>query len=374
MIVFQVRYREDLMGNLFEPITIGNLVLKNRFMRSATWDATADETGAVTDMSVELYQRLGEGGIGLIVSGFAFVSSHGQAIDAQYGIYADEMIPGLRRMAKAAQRDGSKIAVQIVHAGITSRFMSKRDIQSLAMSYIPDNQQPHREMTEEDIEGIIGDFAAAAVRAREAGFDAIQLHGAHGYLLSQAESRLLNRRTDKWGGSPENRRRFHLKVIRQIRKAIGDDFPLTIKFGVMEDQKGGLMLEEGIETARQMIAAGIEAIEVSAGYGQAMLVAREGDPEQTPFRERAARLKNEVSVPVMLVNGIRTFETAKDIIESGDADMVSMCRPFIREPGLMVRWQHGEQAPATCISCNLCRNNAFRGKPMECYQDRRLTE
>ncbi len=362
------------MEKLFEPITIGNLELKNRFMRSATWDATADETGAVTDMSVELYRRLGEGDIGLIVSGFAFVSSHGQATRAQYGIYADEMIPGLRRMARAAQQDDTKVAAQIVHAGIKSRFMSKRGIQPLAMSCIPDNRQPHQEMTAEDIEGIIDDFAAAAVRAREAGFDAIQFHGAHGYLLSQAESPLLNRRMDRWGGSPENRRRFHLEVIRRVRKAIGDDFPLIFKFGVMDDQGGGLTLEEGIETARQMIAAGIAAIEVSAGDGQAMLVTREGDPEQTPFRERAARLKNEVSVPVMLVNGIRTFETAKDIIESGDADIVSMCRPFIREPGLVVRWQRGEQARAACISCGLCLKNAVRGEPVECYQDRRLTE
>ncbi|MFC1942312.1 hypothetical protein ACFLWU_03740 [Chloroflexota bacterium] len=123
------------MEKMFEPITIGNLELKNRFMRSATWDATADETGAVTDISVELYRRLGEGDIGLIVSGFAFVSSHGQALRAQYGIYADEMIPGLRRMAKAAQQNGSKVAAQIVHSGNKSLFFSKQGIQQLAMSY-----------------------------------------------------------------------------------------------------------------------------------------------------------------------------------------------------------------------------------------------
>jgi 2,4-dienoyl-CoA reductase-like NADH-dependent reductase (Old Yellow Enzyme family) len=363
-----------MMEKMFEPITIGNLELKNRFMRSATWDATADEIGAVTDMSVELYRRLGEGDIGLIVSGFAFVSVHGQARPGQYGIYSDDMIPGLRRMVKAAQQNGSKVAVQIVHAGNKSPFMSERGIQSLAMSYSLNNQQPYREMTEEDIEGIIDDFATAAVRAREAGFDAIQIHSAHGFLLSQAESPLLNLRTDRWGGSPENRRRFHLKVIQRVRKAIGNDFPLIIKYGVMDDQVGGLKLEEGIETARQMIAAGIEAIEVSAGVGQVYLVTREGDPEQTPFRERGARLKNEVSVPVMLVNGIRTFETAKDIIDSGDADMVSMCRPFMREPGLLVRWQRGEKAPATCISCGLCLPKPGHCQPIECYQERRLIE
>ncbi|MEE8319008.1 MAG: NADH:flavin oxidoreductase [Dehalococcoidales bacterium] len=356
------------MSKLYEPFTIGSLKLKNRFVRSATWDGTADETGAVTEASVELYRNLGEGGIGLIISGYAFVSSHGQANPGQYGIHSNEMIPGLKRMVGAARQDGTKIALQIVHSGIKSRFFKALGIPSLAMSLIPEGEQPHREMTEEDIEGIIDDFAAAAVLGREAGFDAIQIHGAHGYLLSQTESSRLNQRTDRWGGSPQNRRRFHLEVIRRIRKAIGNDFPLTSKFGLMDDKGGGLTLEEGIETARQMAAAGVESIEVSAGDGDAIPVARADDPERTPFRERTARLKSEVSVPVMLVSGIRTLATAQDIIESGDADMVSMCRPFIREPGLVARWHGDEQTPATCISCSLCLSHALRGEPLKCYQ------
>ncbi|MFC1894216.1 NADH:flavin oxidoreductase [Chloroflexota bacterium] len=362
------------MANLFEPITINGLELKNRFMRSATWDATADETGMVTDRSIELYRRLGEGGIGLIVTGFAFVSRNGQAVAAQYGIFADEMIPGLRRIVEAAKHDGTKVAIQIVHAGINSVYLSRQGIRSLAMSYTPEINRPHREMTEKDIEVIIDDFAAAAARAQEAGFDAIQLHGAHGYLMSQAESPLFNRRTDQWGGNPENRRRFHLEVIRQMRKAIGDDVPLMIKFGIMDDREGGLTLDEGIETARQMTAAGLDAIEVSAGIGQPLLLAREGDPEQTPFRKRTARLKSEVSVPVMLVSGIRTLETAKDIIESGDADMVSMCRPLIREPGLVARWHRGDQVAAKCISCSRCMRIAGRGEPLECNEEIRIRE
>lgn len=359
---------------LFEPITISGLELKNRLMRSATWDGTADETGLVTDTSVELYQRLGEGGIGLIVSGFAFVSPHGQAVFAQYGIHTDEMIPGLRRMVKAARQGDTKVAVQVVHAGINSGYLSRQGIPPLAVSSNPESSRSHREMTEEDIEIIIDDFAAAAVRAREAGFDAIQLHGAHGYLMSQFQSPLLNQRTDQWGGNPENRRHFHLDVIHRIRKAIGNDFPLMIKFGVMDDREGGLTLDEGIETARQMTAAGIDGIEVSAGVGQPIPVADKGSPEQAPFRERAANLKREVSVPVMLVSGIRTLEMAKDIIDSGDADMVSMSRPFIREPGLVGRWQRGEDDSALCISCGGCHGILGRGEPLECNQERRLRE
>ncbi len=188
------------MPDVFEPLKIGRLEVKNRFMRSATWDASADETGRVTDTSVALYRNLGEGGIGLIVSGYAFVSPHGQAVAGQYGIYCDEMIPGLRRMVEASQSGGGKVAAQIVHAGINSGYLAAQGMDNLAMTCLPDVKRPHREMTDEDIEGIIDDFAAASVRAREAGFDAIPLHGAHGYLMCQVASPIYNRRMDRWGG------------------------------------------------------------------------------------------------------------------------------------------------------------------------------
>lgn len=142
----------------------------------------------------------------------------------------------------------------------------------------------------------------------------------------------------------------------------------------MDDREGGLTLDEGIETARQMAATGIDAIEISAGVGQSIRAAREGDPELTPFRERASRVKHEISIPVMLVSGIRTLKTAKDIVESGDADMISMSRPFIREPELVARWQRGEQVPAKCISCNRCMNIVGRGEPLECSEERSLKE
>ena len=361
-------------NSLFEPCMIGGLELKNRFVRSATWDATADVSGAVTPNSVALYEELGKGNIGLIVSGYAFVSAHGQANPGQYGIHNDDMIAGMRRMAKAAHRDGTKIALQIVHAGINSGYLVQKGATLLAFSKMADMNRPHREMTEEDIEGIIADFAKAAVRGREAGFDAVQLHGAHGYLMSQIQSPLFNQRTDRWGGNAENRRRFHLEVVRRIRQAIGDDFPLFIKFGVMDDRTGGLTLDEGIETSRQMVSAGLDAIEVSAGVGQPVQTAKEGDPERTPFRERAAAVKKAVEVPVIVVAGIRTLETAEDIVTSGDADMVSMCRPFIREPGLLVRWQKGDRAKAKCISCNRCFPIVARGEPLECGEERRLRE
>jgi len=360
--------------DLFAPCKIGGLELGNRFVRSATWDATADESGSVTDTSVALYRELAQGGVGLIVSGYAFVSSLGQAIHGQYGAHSDDMIPGLRRLVQAAHQGGAKIALQIVHAGINSLYLPQKGITNLAVSKMSGVDTPHREMTGEEIESIVSDFASAALRGREAGFDAVQLHGAHGYLMSQFLSPLFNLRNDRWGGNAENRRRFHLEVVQKVRQALGADFPLMIKCGVQDDREGGLPLNEGVETAQQMAQSGIDAIEISAGVGTSILGRKAGEPEQTPFRERAAAVKRAVAVPVMVVGGIRSLETVRSIVEGGDADLVSMCRPFIREPGLVARWQRGEGEPARCISCNRCMGIVRKGEPLECGEERRLRE
>jgi 2,4-dienoyl-CoA reductase-like NADH-dependent reductase (Old Yellow Enzyme family) len=283
------------------------------------------------------------------------------------------MIPGLRRLVQAVHEGGARIALQIVHSGINSPYFDIAGAVHLAVSMLPDVSTPHREITGEEIEAIIADFAAAAVRGVEAGFDAIQLHGAHGYLMSQFLSPVFNRRTDQWGGSAENRRRFHLEVIHKVRQAIGADFPIMVKFGVEEDKDGGLTLSDSLETARQMERSGIDAIEVSTGSEvlptivQAM---KKDDPERAYFRERAAAVKRAVKVPVMALGGIRSLEMAKDILDSSDADLISMCRTFIREPDLVARWQRGEVEAAKCISCNTCLNMVGRGESLECGQEK----
>lgn len=360
--------------DLFTPCRIGQLELRNRFVRSATWDASADEPGAATDVSVDIIRDLARGGVGLIVTGYAYVSPLGQAAPGQYGIHADEMIPGLRRMVEAAHEGGAKIAVQIVHAGISSHYLPANGIEMLAVSGRADVMASHHEMTDEEIEGIIADFAAAALRGREAGFDAVQLHGAHGYLMSQFLSPLYNRRTDRWGGTAENRRRFHLEVARRVRQATGSDFPLLIKLGMQDADAAGLSLAEGVETAKQLVEQGIDAVEVSGGFGGSIRAAREEEPERPYFREQSAALKKEVSVPVIEVGGIRSLEMAQSIVASGDADLISMSRPFIREPDLVLRWQRGDREPARCISCSRCFGILARGERLECAQERRLRE
>ena len=360
--------------DLFQPYRIGNLELANRFVRSATWDAMADSYGKVTDSSVALYRELGRGGVGLIMSGYAFVSSLGQAVQRQYGAHTDDMLSGLRKMVQAAHQGSAKIALQIVHAGINSGYLSREGMTPLAVSGMPDMNRPHQEMTDEDIENILSDFASAALRAKEAGFDAVQFHGAHGYLMSQFLSPLFNRRSDRWGGSAENRRRFHLEAVQRVRQAVGADYPLMVKFGVQDDREGGLSLSEGVETARQMVEEGIDAIEVSAGVGSSAQVTKESEPERHYFGERTAAVKRAVTVPIVAVGGLRSLKIAKSIVDSGVADLISMCRPLIREPGLVGRWQRGEIKPARCISCNRCFGVVGRGEPLECGEERRLRQ
>ena len=358
--------------NLFEPFSIGKLQLKNRFVRSATWDAMADNDGMVTNNSIALYRKLGQANIGLIVSGYAFVSPVGKAAVRQYGAHIDDVTPGLRKLVEAVHQGGSKIALQIVHAGTNDMLMPAHlDVELLAVSKRSDINKKHREMTDNDIQEIIVDFSKAALRGKETGFDAVQLHGAHGYLMSQFQSPLLNHRIDKWGGSAENRRRFHLKVIREIRKQVGEDFPLMIKYGIQDDREGGLSLNEGLETVRHMVAEGIDAIEISANIARAAMKApKKDEPERAYFRDRTAAVKRTIDVPVILVGGVRSLEMAQNIVDNGDADLISMCRPFIREPDLVARWERGDMSPAKCISCFKCAGIAIRGEPLECAEER----
>ena len=288
------------------------------------------------------------------------------------------MIPGLQRLVRAAHQGGAKIALQIVHAGINSPYLLEEGISAQAVArkpsiwlgLLPTLSQKHgvdigyREMTEEDIESTLWGFAAAAIRARTAGFDAVQLHAAHGYLLSQFLSPLYNLRTDRWGGNAENRRRFLLELVRRVRQAVGNDFPLMIKLGPQDDRAGGLTLAEGLETARQIVKQGINAIEVSGGFKELQRKVERSAPEQQPFRARAAAVRRTVSVPVIAVGGIRSLEMAQSIIECGDADLIAMCRPFIQEPSLIARWQGGEVGLSVCISCLKC--HSLTDQPVQC--------
>ena len=364
------------MSILFKPIEIHGMRLKNRFVRSATHDSCSSEQGEITDETIELFSRLAEGGVGLIIAGFAYVHRDGQALSRQTAIDSDDCIPGLKRLVDKVHEYDVKIAMQLAHQGRDSPMLRARGEVPPGPSSVegdPYFDSPHRAMTVTEILDTVDAFGQAARRSREAGFDAVQLHAAHSKLFSQFLSPRSNRRTDRWGGNLENRMRFHVEVVNAVRKAVGQDYPLLIKLGVQDTAEDGLTLEEGCRVARKLSCSGVDAIEVSEGLekkgGNHIRKGIKAGEGEALYAAWAREVKKVVDVPVILVGGMRSFDIMEQIVQQGCADCVSMCRPFIREPDIINRWRKKDREPAKCISCNLCISR-FRGEgPLRCIQE-----
>jgi 2,4-dienoyl-CoA reductase-like NADH-dependent reductase (Old Yellow Enzyme family) len=362
------------MEQLFSPGRIGNLEIKNRFVRSATGESLAAADGQVTDALVSLYTELARGGVGLIVTGVAFVHESGRSGYKMPGLHKDEMIPGWHKLVKQVHAYGAKIAPQIFHCGRQMQADSAQEFPPIAPSPIAYKRTgiTPQEMTDEQIWEIIEAFGEAARRAIEAGFDGVQLHGAHGYLISQFLSPYSNRRTDQWGGSFENRQRFVTEVYKRIREVIGQDYPVFIKMNVDDFVEGGLTLGETIKTAKLLSDLGMDAIEISGGtlelsIWKCLVPGIKSRDQEAYFLPYAEAIKPEIRCPLILVGGMRTPALMEEILRQNKADFISLCRPFIREPDLVNRIQQGQQEPVACISCNKCLRFLDRG--LACYVD-----
>ena len=366
------------MSILFTPTRIRNLEIKNRFVRSATYDGCADRYGHVTEHQLKLFQDLAQGGIGLIISGIAYVHSNGRISPRQNAIHKDDFIKGLKQLTDLVHQYDAKIAVQLFHAGREAgRFKPERALAPSLVENDPYCDSGYRAMTEEEILETVQAFGQAAGRAREAGFDAVQVHGAHAYLVSQFLSPFTNQRTDGWGGDPESRLRFHKEIYSAIRAKVGPDYPVLIKIGVEDGFPGGLSLEEGLRAARTLAREGYDSLEISSGLrgpkyqGTEFRTGVDRPGQEAYFRAWAAQAKNEVDVPVMMVGGLRSFEMMEEIITNQEADLISLCRPLIREPGLVRTWMDGRRRRPDCISCNQCYENINTGAGLACLVEQR---
>lgn len=346
---------------LFESIRLGTLELPNRLMRSATWEGMATDFGYVTDELVALYRDLARGGVGLIVTGFAYVVPSGRALPRQVGVYDDRQVAGLARIADAVHREGGRVAAQIVHAGAQTRPEWIGDQTPVAPSAVTraDGHRAASGLKVEQIDDILTAFGAAARRVREAGFDAVQLHIAHGYLLSQFLSPHRNTREDDYGGSLEKRLRAPLAATDVVRAAVGADFPVLAKLNAVDCVEGGLELDDAVVAAQALAEAGLDGLEVSggipdAGERGAVRPGIKAFENEAYFRAEAAAIKAAVDIPVYVVGGLRSPELMEEILARGDADGVSLCRPFIREPDLPTRWRAGDPAVSECVSCRGC--------------------
>jgi 2,4-dienoyl-CoA reductase-like NADH-dependent reductase (Old Yellow Enzyme family) len=349
------------MSILFTPIAIGPLILANRFVRSATHEYMADDEGNVSDNQVDLYRRLAEGEVGLIITGHAFVQPSGKASPRQTAVYDDRFVEGLSRIPAAVHRYPSRIFLQIAHAGrqTKTRLCGCVPVSPSAV-YDPVSKVMPRELAGGEIRALIGDFVSAAVRAKRAGFDGVQLHAAHGYLISSFLSPHTNRRADEWGGPVENRARVLLETLRGVKAACGAGFPAIVKLNSTDFLEDGLTVEDAVLIARLLEADGIDAIEVSGGMAEAgrgsIWPGIRSEAEEGYFVENAARIKQAVRVPVFGLGGIRTLAVAERIVEEGRADLVSLSRPFVRDPFLVKHFREGLAAGSECISCNKCFN------------------
>ena len=378
---------------LFNEAKISGIDVKNRIIRSATHDGLADENGAPNDKLITKYKNLANNEIGCIITGYAAVSCNGVSpYPAMMKIYDDGVIDKYKELTDAVHEHNTPVILQIAHCG---RQTSSKAIgvQKVAPSNVLHTFYPDKAkvLTDEEINGIINDFIRAAVRAEKAGFDGVQLHGGHGYLLHDFLSPYGNRRKDKWGGCLENRCRIVELIIKGIKEKT--KLPVWIKLSAEDNRKGGMDIKSSVEICKRLEKAGCDAIEVSCGTVQDGMntmrskylpmdaVFRYREPcasfpeilkkislpaanlinplikQPTPLEnfnvENAGIIKKNVSIPVIVVGGIHKTDDMEKIISEGNADFVSMCRPFICEPDLAKKMKNG-QTCAKCIMCNYC--------------------
>ena len=354
---------------VFTEGKIGNLKLKNRWIHSATYEGMASPDGSWSDEVIACSREIAAGGVAANVVSFAFVHETGRSLKGQIGIHNDDMIPGLARMADAIKKENCKAFIQIAHAGCHAslRFSNAQSIGPSPVTNIKGGLT--REMTTTEIEDAVQWFADAARRGKQAGFDGIQLHMAHGYLLCSFLSPHYNRREDEFGGSVEGRSRFAVEVIKAVRREIGPDFPLIAKLNCEDGLEDGTTYDLMGKYAAIFQKAGLDAIELSGGCsadGAKWPSSRGFDPktasEEGYFKGAASYFRASCSLPLILVGGNRSLEGGEKMISDGTCDFLSISRPLIREPDLINRWLSGGTSRAKCISCNVCRDRLFAEK------------
>jgi 2,4-dienoyl-CoA reductase-like NADH-dependent reductase (Old Yellow Enzyme family) len=399
-------------GLLFTPIRIGKLELPGRLVKSATTETRCTPDGFVTDELIEHYEQIARGGTPLLITGNAYFNLYSNAGPRQLGTDSDDKIPGLRRLADAVHRHGSKVFMQIYHVGRQAipRFVGRKDAVAPSAVFEPALGVRPREITQEEIRETIRGFADACGRAQEAGFDGIQIHAAHGYLLSAFLTPHTNRRTDEYGGSFENRLRLLVEVYRAIRQRVGQEYPIIMKLNGSDDLslRKGLKPEDLVKVAQRMQSEGVDAVEITAGHYESGFTFERGQwkgffstvttigmgTNLAWYHRLSARLlapfldwglnriagysegfnlrysklfKQALSIPVICVGGFIHREAMEQAIASGECDMVSVARALIADPFLYRHMQEGREGPQ-CDFCNACYARGAMW-PVDCYNE-----
>lgn len=359
------------LTHLFRPIKIRGMELKNRLVMAPMVTNYAAEDGSVTQRLIDYLVARAWGGVGLITVEASYVRPDGRGFRNELGIHKDDLIPGLRELTRLVHEGKSKISLQIFHAGRqTSATMT--GVQPIAPSPLadPSTGEVPRELSVSEIHEVQDAFVQAARRAKEAGFDAVEVHGAHGYLIGEFLSPFSNRRTDEYGGNLEGRSRFAMEIVQKIRQVVGPDYPIFFRISADEYVTGGLDLAQSKAIARLMEGAGVDCISVSAGNyaSPGLIIAPTLDLERAIFVPLAQGIKSVVSIPVIAVGRLHDPSIADQVIAEGQADMVALGRALLTDPGWpekAERDQVDEIRP--CISCNqACINYLLQQQPVSC--------
>jgi 2,4-dienoyl-CoA reductase (NADPH2) len=354
--------------HLFSPIKINHVELKNRVVLTAMHLVYTPE-GRVTERLTDFYTVRARGDVGLIIVGGCRIDEHAGAV-SMLRIDEDRFIPGLRTLVDAVKAEGSKIAAQLYQAGRyahSSMIGGKKPISASAIRSKLTGESP-RALELDEIPAQQGKFAEAALRAKESGFDAVEILGSAGYLISQFLSPLTNKREDKYGGSFENRMRFGLEVTEKVRKAVGPDYPIIMRLAGNEFMKGGNTNEEAKAFASELEKVGVDLFNVTGGWHETRV------PQLTMFVPRKAfvylalGVKSAVSVPVLSSNRINDPYLAEEIIRNGQADLVTMARGLLADPDLLAKARDGKSDQIYhCVGCNQgCFDAVFMNRPVTC--------
>lgn len=319
------------MNILNTPITIGKLEIKNRLVMPPMATSKATETGTVTAQLCNYYREKSAGGyIGLIITEHFYVSAEGKAGKGQVSISNDSDVSGLEKLAKVIHENGSKAMAQINHAGGAAKIeITGKSVLGASATEMPRTGSKPLEMTKQDIAKVIDDFTAAAVRAKTAGFDGVEIHSAHGYLLNQFYSPLTNKRIDEYSGNTiSGRIKLHLEIIQAIRQAVGQDYPIALRLGACDYVAGGTTKEDSILAAKEFEKAGIDLIDISGGFCGYI---NPTSHKQGYFDELSKAIKDNVSIPVVLTGGIVDAETAEVLLEQKKADLIGVGRAILKD-------------------------------------------
>lgn len=343
---------------LAQSFTLPNgVVVKNRLFKSAMSEALGTRAGAATPELARLYGAWADGGIGLCVTGNVMIDKRALGEPGNVVIENDSYMAELQAWAQAATRDGAQCWVQLNHPGKQApKGLNKENVSPSAVPFRPEMQAffpTPRELTDAEVREIVARFGRAAGIVKQAGFSGVQIHGAHGYLVSQFLSPHHNRRTDDWGGTPEKRRHFVLSVFKAMREAVGPSFPIGIKLNSADFQRGGFTEEESLDTIRALAEAGIDLIEISGGTYEAPAmtgVNNKAEPVKDSTRQREAyflafaeKARQAVKVPLVVTGGFRSLEGMAEAITSGAVDFVGIARALALEPDLPKRLLAGQQ-------------------------------